>query len=296
MRGEVNKRSSRKVYGGIITDLVVRAVYVDVAIDYSTDSFLMVFRRFVCIYGYPSVIFSDNGSQLVRASQELKSTLSSINWNSVKSFGCDKGLTWKFSPPESPWWNGCCEALVKSVKKAILLSTNGHRMSFSEFQTVCYESSNLVNERPIGIKQSHLQDFTYLCPNDLLIGRCSSKVPQGPFSENTSIQKRFSFVQKIADSFWLKWTRNYFPSLLVQQKWHHNKRNVRKGDIVIIQDKDAPRGNWKLGRVSNAIKGIDGNVRRLEIQYKVKDNELSTIQRSVQNTIVILPSEDENTD
>ena len=171
------------------------------AIDYSTDSFLMVFRRFVCLHGYPKVIFSDNGSQLVRASQELKSVISNIDWNKVSDFGIDKGLTWNFSPPESPWWNGCCESLVKSVKKAIQLSTNGHRVSYSEFQTILFECSNLVNERPIGMKQSHVQDFTYLCPNDILLGRCSSSVPRGPFDENVSLLKRFAFIQKLVDSF-----------------------------------------------------------------------------------------------
>ena len=72
IKGEVNKRTTMKVYGIIITDLLTRAVYVDVAADYTTDSFLMVFRRFVCLHGYPNILFSDRGSQLVSASQELK--------------------------------------------------------------------------------------------------------------------------------------------------------------------------------------------------------------------------------
>ena len=41
IRGEVNKRSSRN--GVIITDLLTHTVYIDVATDYTTDSFLMVF-------------------------------------------------------------------------------------------------------------------------------------------------------------------------------------------------------------------------------------------------------------
>ena len=295
VRSEINKRSSRKVYGVIITDMSTRAVYIDVAVDYSTDSFLMVFRRFVCIHGFPSVIFSDNGSQLVRASHELNSVVTKIDWEKVKNFGYDKGLTWKFSPPESPWWNGCCEALIKSIKKAIELSIGEQRVSYSEFQTICFESANLVNERPIGIKQSHLQDFSYLCPNDMLLGRCSSISPSGPFDENSSFRKRFSFVQSLVDSYWNKWVRNYFPSLLVQQKWHHGKRNIEVGDVVIIQDKKAPRGSWKLGKVSNTFKGVDEKVRKIEIQYRNEGNrDFMTIQRSVQSVVVILPVNTEN--
>ena len=57
VKGEVNKRSNMKVYGVIITDLLTRAVYIDLAADYSTDKFLMVNQRFTAMHGCPSVIF-----------------------------------------------------------------------------------------------------------------------------------------------------------------------------------------------------------------------------------------------
>ena len=44
IKGEVNKRSSGKGYGVIFTCLLTRAVYVDIATDYSTDAFLLVFK------------------------------------------------------------------------------------------------------------------------------------------------------------------------------------------------------------------------------------------------------------
>ena len=64
VKAEVNKRSSMKVYGVIVTDLLTRAVYIDVAADYSTDSFLMVLQRYMAIRGSPSVIFSDRAHKL----------------------------------------------------------------------------------------------------------------------------------------------------------------------------------------------------------------------------------------
>ena len=66
---------------------------------------------------------------------------------------------------------------------------------------------------------------------------------------------------------------------------------METGDIVIIQDKDAPRGSWKLGRVVKAFKGIDNKVREIEIQYRNDGHrDFTTIQRSVQKVIVILPA------
>ena len=80
----------------------------------------------------------------------------------------------------------------------------------------------------------------------------------------------------------------------MQQKWHHNKRNIEVGNVVVIQDKNVPRGIWKLGRVSKTVKG-DDKVRRIKIQYKNKGHrEFTTVQRSKQSVIVILPVNAEN--
>ena len=72
---EVKKRPFSKAYGVIFNCLETRAVYLDLAADYSTEKFLMVFRRFVSINGYPSKLLSDNGTQLIAASKELTARL-----------------------------------------------------------------------------------------------------------------------------------------------------------------------------------------------------------------------------
>ena len=74
-KGEVQKRVRGKSFGVIITCFGCRAVYVDVAHDASTDGFLQVLRRFVCVRGWPAVIYSDQGTQFVGASNELKQIL-----------------------------------------------------------------------------------------------------------------------------------------------------------------------------------------------------------------------------
>ena len=92
-------------------------MHLDIATDYSTDAFLMVLRKFVALRGYPSNIYSDSGSQLVGASNVLKSISKNWDWEKIINFGVDKGINWKFSPSDAPWWNSCCESLIKSIKK-----------------------------------------------------------------------------------------------------------------------------------------------------------------------------------
>ena len=71
VRGEVQKRISGKAWGVIFADLCSRAVHIEVAFGCDTKSFLLVFCRFAAIRGWPSVMYSDPGTQLVGASSEL---------------------------------------------------------------------------------------------------------------------------------------------------------------------------------------------------------------------------------
>lgn len=78
----------------------------------------------------------------------------------------------------------------------------------------------------------------------------------------------FTFVKRIVNTFWRRWNSNYFPSLTLRQIWHKSHRNVKIGDVVLIQDFNLVRGNWKLGKVSNVYPVTDGKVRRVDVQYK----------------------------
>ena len=289
IKGEVNKRSTGKVYGVIFFCLPSTAIHLDITSDYSTDAFLNAFRRFVSIRGCPSVVYSDAGSQLLGASKVLRNIAENWDWDKISHFHNKKGIKWNFSPGDAPWWNGCCEALIRSVKKSIHLALGESRVTFSELQT-----ANLVHERPIGIKPGNYSEYSYLCPNDLILGRATSSVPSGPWDDKRNITKRFRFIQSIVDLFWDKWTLCYFPHLITEPKWNQEQRNLRIGDIVLISEKHIPRGQWKLGKISKVEPGDDDKVRRVHIQYRNKsDSSLITVERPVQRLIVILPAEEQ---
>ena len=116
----------------------------------------MVLRRFVSLHGYPSKLFSDNGSQLVAANKELSNITKNWDWNNLKGFGVTEGFGWIFTSADPPWQNGVTEALIRSVKRAIYASIGDSILTFSELQTVLYEVANLLNERPIGRHLRHL--------------------------------------------------------------------------------------------------------------------------------------------
>ena len=129
-----------------------------------------------------------------------------IDRNKLQEQATAKDAEWHFVPPEAPWMNGVTESLVKSVKKALSSAVGTQILSYSELQTVMFECAELVNKRPIGRTPSDPDDESYLCPNDLLLGRSTNKIPQGDFDCGINLSRRFRFVQSLACAFWKKWT------------------------------------------------------------------------------------------
>ena len=175
---------------------------------------------------------------------------------------------------------------MKSVKRALNAVGGDHIFCFNEYQTLLYEAAQLVNQRPIGIKPKQPNDGSYLCPNDLILGRSSPNVPQGPFKERCSHKYRLDFVQKSVQCFWRRWTREVFPSLVITPKWHVEHRNVQKGDVVLIGDSNELRGKWTKGIIAETIPSIDGRIRRVKVTYNTPKE---TVERAVQRLIVLVP-------
>ena len=225
----------------------------------------------------------------------MKEVVAGFDENAIAEFGADHSFDWKFCAPDAPWQNGCSEALIKSVKKSLKIAIGEQVLSFSEMQTVLMETADIVNERPIGRHPTSTDDGAYLSPNELFLGRSTSKVPDGPYATATSQFVRYNFVQRIIEAFWKRWNQDYFPQLIIQQKWHHSHRNLKVGDIVIIQDSNKIRKKWKLGRVIRADPSLrDGYVRVVDVEYKNPDSKnFLNITRPVQRLIVLIPVEEQ---
>ena len=130
-----------------------------------------------------------------------------------------------------------------------------------------------MNERPIGRIPNDPDDGCFLCPNDILLGRASTTVPQGPFRETKNPRHRVEFIQRIIDSFWKRWYRDVFPSLVPRKKWKIERRNVRVDDIVIVKD--------PTGRIVNVLPGNDGIIQNVKVKMATSLNERPTTKVAV---------------
>ena len=283
---KVGRNKSTKHYGVIFTCLNTRAVHLELAVDYSTMEYIQLLRRFFAVRGYPHEMLSDNGSQLVGAEKELQLMIKGWNIQQLKDFCADRGMKWRFTTPAAPHQNGCSEALVKGCKFALKKAIGDQVLTPFELYTCLLEVANLMNQRPIGRIPNDPDDGSYLCPNDMLLGRASSEVPQGPFRETKNPRHRVEFVQRIVDSFWKRWNRDLFPLLVPRKKWNTERRNVRVDDIVMVADPNAVRGKWTIGRVMSVYPGSDGKIRNVKVKTST-----SEYQRPITKIVVIYPAE-----
>ena len=94
------------------------------------------------------------------------------------------------------------------------------------------------------------------------------------------------FIQKIVDSFWKRWSRDVFPTLVSRKKWITARRYVRVVDIVVVQNANAIRGDWTTGRVVSVYPGKDGRIRNVK-----EKTSTSHCERPITKIALLYPAE-----
>ena len=209
---------------------------------------------------------SDKGSQMVGEERKLRLMIEGLDKAKLKEFCADRGMKWQFTTPLAPHHNGCSESMVKTTKSYLKKVIGDAVFMPFELYTCLLEVANLVNERTIGRISNDPDDRAYLCPNDILLGRATNRVPQGPFRHTDNPRHRVEFCQKIVHSFWKRWSRDVLPHLVPRKKWNPESWNVKVGDFVIVADPNAVRGKWHMGKVVQVFPGEDSLVRNVQVK------------------------------
>ena len=299
IKDTVKQRTKKKVWGVIYNCAATRSVHLDLTEDYGTSSILQSIRRFTAIRGCPGEIQSDQGSQLIAAAEDIAELVREWDWKHVSDWATNRKIKWTVVPAEGQHQNGLSESLIKSVKRSIKHTIGVHTLSFAELQMVLFEVANIINSRPIGvITGSDPTDPKPLTPNDLLLGRSSGEVPQGPFdTSGKAVTRRFRFLQELVTDWWERWYSVVLPTLVPSYKWLQRHRNVQIGDVCLIRYGKDKRATYRLGRVEQVKKGTDGLVRKVSLQYKLPgEKKFRTVDRPVQGIAVVVPVEEQSND
>ena len=171
-RGEKNPRVTLKKWAMVIEDVYSGAVHCDVVDDYSAAAVIASLRKFAALRGWPTVISSDPGSQLVSAGGKLESWYQEMG-KSLQGLASLKGFRWEISPANSPWRQGKTKRRIGVIKRLLKISVNDEKLTSFELQLFLFEAANITNSRPISAAKRIPADgsYTILTPNDLLLGR-----------------------------------------------------------------------------------------------------------------------------
>ena len=162
---------------------------------------------------------------------------------------------------------GAMEALVKLTKRSLKAIVKDRLFTEDALATFLTEVESVLNSRPLTPVSDDLEDFEALTPNHFILGRPSPNLPLGVYTEkDINLRCKWKSVQAATSMFWTRWLKEYLPLLTERQKWTKEERNLKVGDLVIIQQKGLKRCNWPLGRVIEVYPGKDNVVRSVKVK------------------------------
>ena len=286
MKADVRRRSTRRDEGRVkiwivcVVCSVTSAVKLYLCRDYSEEGFMQVWSQHTSDLGKPDLVYSDRGSQLVSAAGGLDpmEEEDEVDWQEI---GIKTGVKWLFTPAQSQWRNGKCEAVVKCTKQSLRTTFKHVDMDFFDFNTTLKEIAFILNSRPVELllgsysrdggaqeEESSLPDsFTAITPNDLLIGaghtgslRCNYSPDSGP--------RRLAKMRDKIEMWHSAFIDACQDRLFVRDcRWTDKKRNLLVGDVVWMIQESKLSKKMKWGIVKSVFPDHDGVVRDCMVRY-----------------------------
>ena len=300
-----------KIWVVLFVCLSTKALKLYVAGGYSTGDFLLAWDAFVADHGDPLTCHSDQGSQLVSAAKQNPDLdVPDYDWDLVAN-SLKMKTAWYFTPAQAQFRNGAVEIFVKKFKRTLNHKFQNRKMGLLEMETALKIVASVANSRPLsaryGPKGGNDPDYlTPLTPNMMLTGRSNSEIPVRNYDSSENLLVRLEYVQRVVSEWWEQFRIQNFSSLVPTQRWQMERRNMRVGDIVLIQyeNRSAP-GTYRLARVVKVeVDKVDGLVHTCVVMYslladlkladrvKYKGITRKELRVPVQRLVLILPVEE----
>ena len=147
-------RKIHKRYGAMFTYLCSRAIYIETTNSMTTDSFIQALMRLISRRGNIGIIRSDNGSNFIGASTELKRAYGEMDKKKINDFLMELGgeqLIWKHNPYTASNMGGVWERQIRSARSILgaLLKQHGESLIDESLRTLLVEVEGIINSRPI---------------------------------------------------------------------------------------------------------------------------------------------------
>ena len=148
-------------------------------------------------------------------------------------------------PARTTMGSGIWDLYIRTTRKILSALLKEQILSDEALLTLLREVESIMNGRPMTQISDDPRDLEALTPNQMLLLRSGSLLPPGIFrKEDIFSRKRWRQVQYLADQFRRRLSREYIPLLQQRPKWNFLRRNLAKGDVVLVVDESSPRSCW----------------------------------------------------
>lgn len=154
------------------------------------DMCINALRRFICRRGQVAEIRSDNGTNFVGSSQELKEALKELNQDKIQKALLQEGIKWTFNPPHGAHHGGVWERLILQVKRTLSSVLKQQTLDDDTLKTAMCEAEAILNDRPITPSSEDPNDLEALIPNHILQLRGKPTLPPGLFRRQDLYARR----------------------------------------------------------------------------------------------------------
>ena len=262
-----------KAWVSLFICLATRAIHLELVMDLTTEAFIAAFTRFISRRGRPDNLYSDDGTNFVGASNEMKEFYAFYETKQTQKVLADffsgKEIMFNFNPPRAPHHGGLWEAGVKSMKHHLKRVMDDKILTIEEFGTLLTQVEACLNSRPLTPLSTDPNDMEALTPAHFLMSGSLQLLPKHDITHiKQNRLSRWQVVQQMSQHVWKRWSSDYLTLLQKRPKWFQPQPNIEKGTLVLVRDDDPAWGplNWKLGRVSEVFPGRDGNTRVCDVQ------------------------------
>ena len=286
VKGMVNKKATLKCWPVLFVCQVTGAVHCELMSSYGTEAFLLQWSKFTSIRGDPAVVVSDRGSQLTSKHNYVafseKESPDKWDWEGIGAVGARDGTEWRWVPAGAQFRNGLSERRVAMMKSTIdnvlanSLINHKPTLDYTEMSTLLYRVCNIVNDRPVALKDLNEDTMVPLTVNQLLLGKTRTAKPvlRGEVQPEAYFKSE-AYLQELTQAWWNQWKTKALSTLLPFYRGEDcdRHRNLRIGDVCLLLFESKVVADYRLCRVSDVTLSVDDCVRTVIVKY-LPNNQL----------------------
>ena len=282
-----NKRVTIKVWFTVFCCATTSTISIKVMEDYSASAFIQSFIRFSCEVGYPKLLLIDEGSQLIKGCESMR-----LNYQDVKTrLHLDSHVEFDTCPVGGHNMHGKVERKIKQIKESVEKSMHNERLSIMEWETLCSEIGNSINDLPIALNNivADIENMDLITPNRLRLGRNNDRSPVGALLVSASPDKFLNINMQIFNVWFENWLISHVPKLMNRPKWFRDDYDLSEGDIVLfLKQEGSLASSYQYGMVKSLKRSSDGKIRSVQVKYRNHNEGVDRVtDRAVRKLVVI---------